>query len=348
MVTKAMRKKKILFCIISAISAAALPAQAQAPSAGVPVAVKMMEAVDSDRDPPGKQYRATVAQAINAGNGVTIPQGAVAAVTLASSGSAKSAHLASIVINGQVVSVTSGSASVSAAQSTAGRAANVASSVGGAFGRHVNAAAGVLAVATGQRVVLPTGTTLNFVLSQPPASSPATSVAQASAAGEPASASPGGTTAAAAPGQHWWLCRYSDPKDRSKPALGSRMYYALIPSSGDNSKMNAHFNGYVQQNYKVTNSESTGMGYCRRFSDDAASRANSMDMVQKQWAASNTEAVNIKWTDSPAEDAAIDAKLAAGKPSQAAGQESGATSKECAYHATCTSPPAAGTKPPRR
>jgi hypothetical protein len=157
---------------------------------------------------------------------------------------------------------------------------------------------------------------------------------------------PSGPAAAAAPGQHWWLCRYSDLKDPSKPALGSRMYYALIPSSGDDSKLNEHFNGFVQQNYKVTNNGSSGTGYCRRFSDDAAARANSMDMVQKQWASSKIETVNIKWTDTPAEDAAIDAKLAAAKASPAAGQESGANSKECAYHGTCPPAPPTGSKPP--
>jgi hypothetical protein len=359
---KAMRRKNILcsggrsfFAIfIAAISTPAMAAHAQAPSGGVSVAVKMMDAVDSNIDPAGKQYRATVAKAVDAGNGVMIPQGAIAAVTLASNGSARTARLASLTINGQVVTVTTGSGSVIAEQSAAGRAASAMSSLGGALGHHVNAPAGISAVATGQRIVLPPGTTLNFVLSQPLASSPATPAAGASLAGHPATASAApasapssGPAGAAAPGQHWWMCRYSDLKDPSKPALGSFMYYALIPTSGDASKMNGHFNGYVQQNYKVTNSESTGSGFCRRFSDDAATRANSMDMMLKQWASSHFEAVNVKWTDTPAENAAVDAKLAAGKPAPSAALESGAGSKECAYHATCTPPPAAP-KPPGR
>lgn len=156
------------------------------------------------------------------------------------------------------------------------------------------------------------------------------------------------STRAAAQGQHWWMCRYPDPKDPAKPALGSVMYYALVPVSGDGSALNAHFNGYVQQNYKVTNNGNSGMGFCQRFSDDAATRANSMDMMLKQWASSNISAINVKWTDTPAEDAAIDAKLAAAKATPSAAAASGANSKECAYHGTCPPAPPAGSKAPPR
>jgi len=144
--------------------------------------------------------------------------------------------------------------------------------------------------------------------------------------------------------QHWWVCRYLDPKDPAKPALGSIMYYALIPSSGDVS-LNRHFNGYVQQNYKVTNNGNSGTGYCQRVSDDAATRANSMDMMQKQWASSNIEAIHVKWTDTPEEDAVIDVKLAAPKASPAAAPPSGAGSKECAFHGNCPPAPATVHKP---
>ncbi len=118
---------------------------------------------------------------------------------------------------------------------------------------------------------------------------------------------------AAAAGQHWWMCRYRDVKDPSKPALGSRMYYALLPSSASlPGGLNHHFNAYIQQNYKITDHNNAGNGYCQRYSDDAAARANSMDMIQKQWAsnAPPVEVIHTNWGDTPAEDAAIDAKLA--------------------------------------
>jgi hypothetical protein len=85
----------------------ALHAQTQEPVASTSVAVKMIDAVDSGSDPAGKQYRASVANAVNGGNGVRIPQGASATVILANSGSGWTTQLASITINGQAVAVAS-------------------------------------------------------------------------------------------------------------------------------------------------------------------------------------------------------------------------------------------------
>jgi hypothetical protein len=352
-----------MLLLISTISVHALPAPMQAPSVGATVAVRMMEAVDSDKDPAGKQYRAAVVKAVNAGNGVTIPEGAVATVMVASSGSARTAQLSSVVVNGQVVAVTSGAATVTAAQRAAGSAVNAMRSLGGTFGHHANVPAGVAAVtavATGQRVMLPPGVTLNFVLSQPLASSAALAGAPSSPAGQPviASAASASTPPSSAPlsatrGQHWWLCQYAEPKDRAKPVLGSFMYYAVFPAGNDDPShgLVTHFNGYVQQNYKVADNYTTGntgAGHCQRVFDDAAGRENSVNMMVKQWASGNIEPVHVNWTDTPAEDAAIDAKLASAKTSQPAAPPSAAGSKECAYHATCTQTPAPVRKPPDR
>jgi hypothetical protein len=290
---------------------------AQAPAAGATIAVKMIDTVDSSKDPAGKQYRASVTKTVDAGNGVTIPQGTVAAVTLVNSGNGSgwTTQLVSVTVNGQPVAVSSGSASVTtAAQSAAGSAVNSINSVLGGFRHHVNAPVGATAIATGQRVVLPPGTPLTFVLSQPPAASlvspgaPAVAAASAPSAPQPMQTS---EVPVAAAEQHWWMCRYQDPKDAYKPALGSRMYYALFPSSADPIPMKNHFNAYVQQHYKLRNDTgNAGIGFCKRVSDDTAGRTYSMDMFLKQWASSNIEPVKIPWSDMPAEDAAIDAKLA--------------------------------------
>ncbi len=176
-----------------------LHAQAQAPAAGTSVVVRMLDAVNSAKDPAGKQYRAAVTKMVNAGNGVIIRQNSVAAVTLTKSGSGYAAQLASVTINGQPVAVASGSASVtSAAQSAASNAVNRVSSALGGFGHHASAPAGVAAVAMGQQVVLPPGTTLTFVLSQPLAANSG----GASASVAPSAAPPpagGGVNTASAP-----------------------------------------------------------------------------------------------------------------------------------------------------
>jgi hypothetical protein len=315
-----------IFLFVSMISTQTT--EAQAPVPGTSVSVRMLEAVDSGKDPAGKQYRASVTKAVDAGNGVIIPQGAAAAVTLVNSGSGWTTQLVSVTVNGQLVVVASAAASVtSAAQSAAGSAVSAVGSVLGGFGHHVNAPSGVTAVAMGQRVVLPPGAILTFVLSQPPAASgaapapPAVAVASAASAPQltpPSSAPPAGSAAAAAPGQDWWLCRYPDAKDPLKPGIKNLMYYAVLPSSAATASTRAkHFGAYVWQNYKVSgqvydNGTSAGnaSGYCTRLSNDATTRANSMDMYLKQWASSSIEAIRVNWSDTPAEDAAIDAKLA--------------------------------------
>jgi hypothetical protein len=160
-------------------SAPVLGAQTQA--SGASVAVRMIDPVDSSRDPAGKQYRASVTKAVDAGNGVSIQQGAVAVVMLANDRSGYSAHLASVTINGQTVAITSSAASVTTgAQTAVGSAVHSINSVLGGFGHHVSAPSGVTAIAMGQRVVLPPGTTLSFVLTQPPAANPATPAAPTS------------------------------------------------------------------------------------------------------------------------------------------------------------------------
>ena len=136
--------------------------------------MRMAEAVDSSSDGGGKQYRGIVMKAADAGNGTTIPQGSVAMVTLMKGQDGWSAHLQSVMVKGQTVSVTSAPASVmGSAQSSVANAANSVTSAIGSFGGfgHHNRAAAVEAVATGSRVLLPPGTQLQFVLSGGTASS---------------------------------------------------------------------------------------------------------------------------------------------------------------------------------
>ena len=189
----------LLMCCVPALGA-------QTEGSGATVAVRMIDSVDSSRDPAGKQYRASVTKTVDAGNGVSIPQGAAAMVTLANSGSGYTAQLASVTINGQAVAVSSGSANVtSGAQNAVGSAVHSINSMLGGFGHHVNAPSGATAIAMGQRVVLPPGTGLSFVLRQPPAANPAASAGQhmasyaAPAPGPAASASGSAVSSAGAP-----------------------------------------------------------------------------------------------------------------------------------------------------
>jgi len=237
--------------------------QAQAPAAGTTVVVRMLDAANSANDPAGKQYRASVTKAVTAANGVAIAQGSEATVTLTSSGSGYTAQLVSVTVNGQPVAVTSGSASVAAAaQTAAGNAMNSVNSVLGGFGHHVHTAAAATAVATGQRVVLPPGTTLTFVLSQAPVSSQAATTAP----GEPAAQhSLPATTASTAPAPaatsgsaqpYYMLCRYQGQQD------GHPIVYVtpIIHTDRGASDISLAFNQYMSVAYDI-NKIQQGSGY---------------------------------------------------------------------------------------
>jgi hypothetical protein len=152
---------------------------------------------------------------------------------------------------------------------------------------------------------------------QPPTSAQPQAAAPAAAPAQPSAAS------VATAGQNWWICRYKDIKDPNKPVAGGRMYYVVLPADAafpnDNWK---HFNAYIEQNNKITDPNSKGNGFCRRVSNDAAGRANSTATFLKQWRSENFEPTEVAYADTPAQNAAIDTKLAgqvapsppAGKP----------------------------------
>jgi len=138
--------------------------QSNATAVGTTLAVRMTEAVDSTKDGMGRQYHGIVTKPASAGS-VTIPQGSVAIVMLAKNQSSWVAQLHSVIVKGQTISVSSGPASLmNSAQSMAAGAMNSVGSLFGGFKKHTGAAAAAEAVASGNRVVLPPGTQLHFVL----------------------------------------------------------------------------------------------------------------------------------------------------------------------------------------
>jgi hypothetical protein len=199
----AVSSELVFFSIFLVASMAFTPPLHAQAVAGATIAVRMIDAVNSTSDPAGKQYRASITKTVDAANGVVIAKGSAAVVTVAKSGPGWSAQLSSVSINGQPVAVASGRANVtSATQSAVGSVTNAMNSVLGGFGHHVKIPAGVAAVATGQRVILPPGTTLTFMLSQPPAAAGAPSMTASAAPAPSLAANPAPGPAAAAGGNY--------------------------------------------------------------------------------------------------------------------------------------------------
>jgi len=155
--------------------------QAKLPPRGTVVPVRMIDAVDSNNNSPDHQYRATVTTAVDAGNGNAIPQGSTAMVKLEQTPSGWTAQLASVTVKGQTVPVNSSSATLtSSAQSSASNTINTVTSTLGnlGLGHHRNNSPAVTAVVSGQRVILPPGTQLQFVVGENAATSSSGSVTQ--------------------------------------------------------------------------------------------------------------------------------------------------------------------------
>ena len=133
-----------------------------------------------------------------------------------------------------------------------------------------------------------------------------------------------------------------DRKDWNNAAAGSRIYFSTFPSSAPSPLDPKPFVAYIKQNYQLTGiaNNPSGLyngsegGYCTRVGDDAAARANSVDMFQKQWKASNMETIQVNYAGNGSAGGALGAAPASTAiPQQPAPV---VNSKECAYHATCS------------
>ena len=171
----------------SSANAAPIPQAAISIPAGTSVEIRVMELVDSNTASSGQQFRATLASMIDLPGGTRIPRGSPASIVLMKNGNNCSVQAASITVLGQALSVTSGAGTLSDATQ---RQASALNSIMGSLGRRgANAGNIVPPTASGARVYLSPGSSLNFVLNgggQPaPASAAPTS---APASGAPATA----------------------------------------------------------------------------------------------------------------------------------------------------------------
>ena len=200
----------------STLSAQGATATGIPQAAAVPPAfVKIIDLVDSTRDPAGKVYRGGLVRPVNIGNGVIIAQGSPAPVVLVRNGSGWNLQLTSLVIKGQVTPVRSEPGIFVLARprkKALAAAANRANAILGRFGRKPSTYSPVAAVEMGRQVVLMPGLTLSFVLNPVPVPAPPTPVAAAVArAAQPLPSSTAAGQSAQSENQAQYVCilRYS-------------------------------------------------------------------------------------------------------------------------------------------
>ncbi len=281
------------------------------PPAGTTVVVKMADAVDSASDPAGMQYHGSVTKPVNAGNGANIAQGASAAVTLAKNGSVWATQLSAVFINGRMMAVSSSSVNVTG---TAQGAAKAVNSVLGGFGHHANTPTALSAVASGQRVVLPPGTTLSFVLSaavpEPvPASTPP-------AATVPAASTPVGAAAATSSGPTNPYHCISRGLKGNQPVVYSNQ--VIVVNASESHNLLIAFQKYMQQTYQTADLK-VGSDRCELVSAVPAQQAFTLSSEEKQWAASKAEVVHVQWTFTPGQAASASAAPASASPTASGG-----------------------------
>ena len=309
------------------VTAASFVPPMHAQGTGTAIVVKLSDAVESGVDPVGKEYHGTVTQFVDAGDGVKITAGSAATMYLVNTGTATgwAMQLVSVTVNGQPAAVKTGPARLTnAAQSAAGNAMKSVGSMLGSFGRPVRTPpAAATAIATGQRVVLPPGTSLTFTLTAPPtpaAAQPAPAAAPpvanfTSSAPAPAAApahAPTTTTAAATPyafPAYYTLCRYQGQQD------GHFVVYVtpIIHTNSGASDISTAFNEYFAAHYD-TMKILQGSGYCRTVSSSADQQAYTLSQLEKQWADSKTVVTHLTWTGTPEEIAEANAQAAAHAP----------------------------------
>jgi hypothetical protein len=267
------------------------------------IAVKMIDSVNSNQDPPGKQYRAGLIRPVNIGNGVIVAQGSPATVTLAKNGSTWNIQLSSLLIRDQVTPVTSNPGTIigAAGQALVANAANAANAVLGSFGRKPNTYSPAAVVAMGERVILTPGISLSFVLNPVPVV-PEANPAAAPAPANPAPVSAGQGAPAQAQKQQgggwWWYCR-------AYPYLTGVFFYpANITTRADvDAAIQEAWGKYITRKHP---NENLGTG-CMLGDQDQASKFHDHERASQK-----EKVIDVDWKYVPGQDTPPTPSLAVG------------------------------------
>ena len=178
--------------------------------AGTVVSVTLADPIDSDIDPFGKEYAASV----DSVEGRAIAPGSRATVVLLNNNTGWLTQLTGLTVNGRKLQVLSGAGSVITAEQD-----SKASSSGGILGQMGFAPA---APASSQRILLPPATQLRFVLMGSPTAARAVAASRrygpsARMGTEPGWSAAESMTASQQEPEFTYLCRASDTLDRALP-----------------------------------------------------------------------------------------------------------------------------------
>jgi len=261
--------------------------------AGTAISVKLTEGIDSERDPFGKQYAASIAAPVDLVGGQTIAAGSPATVVLIHNNSGWLSQLAGVTINGRKFRVTSGAGTVILLQAPnpSNKPASALATLK-EMGTPVGQGAG--STTSGQRVLLPAATELRFVLINTGTAAPATRApsrrATPTSARETASATPESASQTGVP----YLCRANDAPDRGVPIS---YFIADVFETSDNlAEVEKEWREYLVATYPYRFAHNNGpAAHCTRLNADTYSQRDTRERLEQEWKSEKAQIVETRW-----------------------------------------------------
>jgi hypothetical protein len=204
--------------------------------AGTAVSVKLTDTIDSDRDPFGKQYAASVAEPVDIAGGHTIQAGSRATVVLVHNNSGWMTQLKAVIVNGRKLEVAS----------SAGILAGKPSPAGGIL-RQIGIGS-ASAAGSNQRLLLPPATELRFSLTG--SATPARVIAATPRSRPPARSRLSLGVSPAVSQQESGIAYLCSARDRSNPVLPFSYYIAdAFETSDDPASVEKRWYQYLVATY---------------------------------------------------------------------------------------------------
>jgi len=262
--------------------------------AGTAVSVRLADAIDSDHDPFGKQYAASILEPVYIVGGQTIAAGSPATVVLIHTNTGWLTQLTIVTVNGQRFQVASGAGTL------LGQQGNRPSPSSGFLGQLTGSSASTPAV--DQRILLPPATELRFLLmgsatparpvAVPPRPRTSARIEASSSSSPSSSPSVAPTSRAASQLQQRiaYLCRATDTTDRSVPIS---YYVADVFETSDNASLvERRWRQYLVATYPYRFAHNpNATAQCTRMTDVVFDRSKLEEQLKSQ----NAEIVETRW-----------------------------------------------------
>jgi hypothetical protein len=288
-----MKTSALGLCLLLTFCAARAAVRTEAIlPAGTAISVKLADSIDSDRDPYGKQYAASIAIPIDVARSHTIAAGSPATVVLLHNNSGWLPQLATVTIDGKKFKVTSSAGMLITSGPKPANAPNLTLATLKELGGPAAIPAGA-PLPSGQRVRLPAATELRFILIGTADAAPVIRAASR----HTASTKPAAARAISKPAEEAgvpYLCRANDTPDRGVPIT----YYIadVFETRDDPAQVEKRWFQYLVTTYPYRFAHSSrSLAHCTRLEADTFAQGDPLDRLQQEWRSENAQVIQTRW-----------------------------------------------------